>query len=156
MRIIPAGAGKSTPPGTTHLAEWDHPRGCGEKVSAAFAVSGLVGSSPRVRGKEKVLATAPATVGIIPAGAGKSVGLQLRGGRRGDHPRGCGEKEAAKAYIPDPAGSSPRVRGKASGAGMTAAVSGIIPAGAGKSAGLRGPEPHPEDHPRGCGEKSGV
>ena len=50
------------------------------------------GSSPRVRGKVFTRQMAPAAIGIIPAGAGKSEWFGDRAVGDADHPRGCGEK----------------------------------------------------------------
>ena len=90
---------------------------------------------------------------IIPAGAGKSGWWGRRRGVRRDHPRGCGEKEPGELRAQLLRGSSPRVRGKADGGVVVEEFGGIIPAGAGKSAGERQAEALFRDHPRGCGEK---
>ena len=50
------------------------------------------GSSPRVRGKGILQYRASRMLRIIPAGAGKRWVYSGVGRRRGDHPRGCGEK----------------------------------------------------------------
>ena len=51
-RIIPAGAGKSSPGRSVGSARRDHPRGCGEKARKFFQAIRGKGSSPRVRGKD--------------------------------------------------------------------------------------------------------
>ena len=90
---------------------------------------------------------------IIPAGAGKSTSRLVPFTNAEDHPRGCGEKPFPCAAVFVFEGSSPRVRGKATGYHHQGIPYGIIPAGAGKSFaptpwfGTNG------DHPRGCGEK---
>ena len=50
-----------------------------------------------------------------------------------DHPRGCGEKQAAQHYKELGLGSPPRVRGKVQPCRGWIYDSGITPAGAGKS-----------------------
>ena len=50
-------------------------------------------------------------------------------------------------------GSSPRVRGKGKNSASRLGLSGIIPAGAGKSLASFVGQITPQDHPRGCGEK---
>ena len=70
--IIPAGAGKSPPPGLVGLCGEDHPRGCGEKGWPLCAALSRQGSSPRVRGKDYDRVLKAISIGIIPAGAGKS------------------------------------------------------------------------------------
>ena len=70
--IIPAGAGKSGGALSLGDGSGDHPRGCGEKAPAVPASSAPAGSSPRVRGKGRILQQLANGGGIIPAGAGKS------------------------------------------------------------------------------------
>ena len=152
-RIIPAGAGKRTPPRHTRPAPWDHPRGCGEKAPQASAGVRRAGSSPRVRGKEVPVVDALCGLRIIPAGAGKSGDPQRRRGRWQDHPRGCGEKCGSPSVGFGLRGSSPRVRGKVESAAARSALMGIIPAGAGKRSRPRARQAQGRDHPRGCGEK---
>ena len=131
--IIPAGAGKSHRGPNRWHDSGDHPRGCGEKLLKALRAEVLKGSSPRVRGKGGGLVLLGGVAGIIPAGAGKRARSHLRGRPRGDHPRGCGEKESGHV------------------AGEVYAR--IIPAGAGKSADRCRGRHGAGDHPRGCGEK---
>ena len=112
MGIIPAGAGKRPSHRPRAWDDRDHPRGCGEKPRPSAPLWMGEGSSPRVRGKVRILRGGKIGVGIIPAGAGKSAA-----GRRGhpphkDHPRGCGEKEEHLDASAGDGGSSPRVRGK--------------------------------------------
>ena len=70
--IIPAGAGKRTRSTNADQRKKDHPRGCGEKTLAVVDPGAILGSSPRVRGKEGELRAQAVHPGIIPAGAGKS------------------------------------------------------------------------------------
>ena len=151
--IIPAGAGKSSLPNGAAKQCQDHPRGCGEKSALPLATCARTGSSPRVRGKGAVEGELRAQAGIIPAGAGKRACGLLPWAVARDHPRGCGEKDNAAAKAIYQAGSSPRVRGKASSQIALASSAGIIPAGAGKSHGVAWVGRLGGDHPRGCGEK---
>ena len=111
------------------------------------------GSSPRVRGKGACLGVRTSGSGIIPAGAGKSGGLDAGIGDKGDHPRGCGEKLREVAQGVHHLGSSPRVRGKDPDGGLRIGLLRIIPAGAGKRGAGRQYGGNRRDHPRGCGEK---
>ncbi len=91
--------------------------------------------------------------GITPAYAGKSNALlNLPAGQR-DHPRVCGEKEAAALSEVYETGSPPRMRGKGTMKTLAEIAERITPAYAGKSC----PQPiilwSNEDHPRVCGEK---
>ena len=71
--------------------------------------------------------------GITPAYAGKSNALlNLPAGQR-DHPRVCGEKEAAALSEVYETGSPPRMRGKDRQIVVCAHCPGITPAYAGKS-----------------------
>ena len=133
VRIIPAGAGKRADRRVANLLTWDHPRGCGEKSAPARRSPSRPGSSPRVRGKDFVGNSGRHKLGIIPAGAGKRTGGSRTSRSRQDHPRGCGEKQKASAAAFHAGGSSPRVRGKGISARRSASLTGIIPAGAGKS-----------------------
>ena len=131
--IIPAGAGKRSLACCAPVADWDHPRGCGEKPPPIARPGPKPGSSPRVRGKASTKAQPSTPFRIIPAGAGKSCCVACCCWTCADHPRGCGEKPMSSVVASVRVGSSPRVRGKA-----------------GRSL------PHllrPGDHPRGCGEK---
>ena len=130
--IIPAGAGRSGEVCSKRIHRWDHPRGCGEKLSAQHVSAKWRGSSPRVRGEAGGLLFALAVDGIIPAGAGRSEtdGSTHRFVR--DHPRGCGEKEVLTVEDGARAGSSPRVRGEDQWQIFAPTWTGIIPAGAGR------------------------
>ena len=152
--IIPAGAGRSLPRGGLGAARGDHPRGCGEKSICESLDRTLKGSSPRVRGEAVGTGSSLVKGGIIPAGAGRSGVCHDKKGRRGDHPRGCGEKPDVEMATDLVEGSSPRVRGEAIMTLPFIAAAGIIPAGAGRRRGLPRRRPRQRDHPRGCGEKS--
>ena len=69
-----------------------------------------------------------------------------------DHPRGCGENNAAFEPPALPIGSPPRMRGKPNVAGIAARQGGITPADAGKTRTCLLQVGKPQDHPRGCGE----
>ncbi len=73
-----------------------------------------------------------------------------------DHPRGCGEKGTLAKKKVEIEGSSPRVRGEEADELCKIAGHGIIPAGAGRSGHLETVVEGGGDHPRGCGEKTGV
>ena len=91
------------------------------------------GSSPLTRGKLLAKAWKPATKGLIPAHAGKT----LEGGSHiagiGAHPRSRGENIQTCVQVAADLGSSPLTRGKPLiGAKGTPSV-GLIPAHAGKT-----------------------
>ena len=110
-RFIPACAGNrrtgldNTSPGTVH------PRVCGEQHPQGRRFGECYGSSPRVRGTglQPILDTS--RIRFIPACAGNSQGLNLRGTGGPVHPRVCGEQNGQTPASAGVFGSSPRVRG---------------------------------------------
>ena len=70
----------------------DHPRVCGEKFTGASLTGALMGSPPRVRGKDPTLKFNVADKRITPACAGKRLGAGNKPPSNQDHPRVCGEK----------------------------------------------------------------
>ena len=90
--ITPACAGKRRWNFRTTRVRGDHPRVCGEKFVVLAHEVFKVGSPPRVRGKETVVAFEPCS--------------------SEDHPRVCGEKRQNVDTGSIAKGSPPRVRGK--------------------------------------------
>ena len=110
-------------------------------------------SPPRMRGKDFLIQHCLFSQGITPAYAGKSFGSFCFLSFRQDHPRVCGEKQAAVA-LPQPVlGSPPRMRGKVFIGQVCIAPKGITPAYAGKRDILNFTHDFTGDHPRVCGEK---
>ena len=70
--ITPAYAGKSRPDHGQKLAEGDHPRLCGEKLSRKWKILFWQGSPPPMRGKVDDAMSDSIKSGITPAYAGKS------------------------------------------------------------------------------------
>ena len=72
-RIIPARAGQTVLfcPQFVHLP--DHPRACGANADIGVSTWGMIGSSPRVRGKPVTLSVRASISRIIPARAGQTV-----------------------------------------------------------------------------------
>ena len=110
--LIPACAGKTRNVTAKFARRSAHPRVCGENAEVRRGCGCVAGSSPRVRGKPNDPGAWRYPVGLIPACAGKTLGLG-----RGDescwaHPRVCGENPASSKRSSGPRGSSPRVRGK--------------------------------------------
>ena len=89
--IIPAYAGNTEDSAEVGDFPRDHPRVCGEHLSAECFLPGSQGSSPRMRGtlfEPEPLLPIP---GIIPAYAGNTVVNRMRDNASRDHPRVCGE-----------------------------------------------------------------
>ena len=151
--ITPAYAGKRLWSSLFFTPLWDHPRVCGEKAAIAGLLPSLLGSPPRMRGKDSVCNESAPLVGITPAYAGKS--CRVADYRQGpwDHPRVCGEKGQVGNRFDWRRGSPPRMRGKAQRRAGSASGSGITPAYAGKSYTRTCYAYNVRDHPRVCGEK---
>ena len=71
-RITPAYAGKRAEQAHSMSCSEDHPRVCGEKSGSCFFLSIVLGSPPRMRGKEIAFDLYGVVIGITPAYAGKS------------------------------------------------------------------------------------
>ena len=130
--ITPACAGKSKLPLLDYSPAWDHPRVCGEKVVLSIFLVPLMGSPPRVRGKERQQPRKHRVTRITPACAGKSLGCAQGLTRAQDHPRVCGEKLGDVYGVLYLRGSPPRVRGKACFLTSIRLLPRITPACAGK------------------------
>ncbi len=93
----------------------------------------MLGSPPQVRGKRYEPATEEEDKGITPAGAGKTqITLSILSSKQ-DHPRRCGENQSPTLRPRGFGGSPPQVRGKLVRCHCKQRVSGITPAGAGKT-----------------------
>ena len=115
VRITPAHVGKRRLPDVQKHKARDHPRTRGEKLSLQLLSAASLGSPPRMRGKDDLLAAPRLGGGITPAHAGKSLLVsRSRCGQR-DHPRTRGEKDSQRAQELIGKGSPPHTRGKATG-----------------------------------------
>ncbi len=95
-------------------------------------------------------------LGIIPACAGNTPKHGEPSVRRRDHPRVCGEHPLCSIAWHPQAGSSPRVRGTLRSMRSWFCRSRIIPACAGNTRRAARATASSRDHPRVCGEHSGV
>ena len=132
-RLIPARAGKTSPPRPETLSSAAHPRACGENLVWWSSSCGTGGSSPRVRGKPAMFRRAAWAFRLIPARAGKTCSLCSWTPPARAHPRACGENPSGSAKASATSGSSPRVRGKPRRDGGDQPPPGLIPARAGKT-----------------------
>ena len=151
-RITPAGAGKT---GTSlkdgHEIQ-DHPRRCGENRADPESTHTRTGSPPQVRGKLEPLCAVISVRGITPAGAGKTSISVRTNAFAEDHPRRCGENRKSVSQTALGWGSPPQVRGKPRTYLYCSSVTGITPAGAGKTKATLNERFVNQDHPRRCGE----
>ena len=153
-RLIPAHAGKtrSTPaPGTSSRA---HPRSRGENDHVAEFLAATPGSSPLTRGKHAVDRRALVEERLIPAHAGKTVGIATESLVPTAHPRSRGENLITTRRIVCPRGSSPLTRGKPYIQTLAGQLSRLIPAHAGKTVAAWLACAACAAHPRSRGENS--
>ena len=110
------------------------------------------GSPPQVRGKPNSATDRGRTVGITPAGAGKTIMCRTCTATTRDHPRRCGENFSVIIAMRNNRGSPPQVRGKLYAATGSVQPARITPAGAGKTKTVDEKGAENRDHPRRCGE----
>ena len=89
--IIPAYAGNTLAAQSSKSSTGDHPRVCGEHLSAMSFVVFIGGSSPRMRGTLSTVNWSIRDRGIIPAYAGNTAIFPTSAFIIRDHPRVCGE-----------------------------------------------------------------
>ena len=154
--ITPADAGKTGACCRYRTAKQDHPRGCGENCPYFEPVWGDKGSPPRMRGKPARMLLRLLMEGITPADAGKTNIVRYSVHGHEDHPRGCGENTVRYIAGISSGGSPPRMRGKPETPAVPKSCTGITPADAGKTTSMLQPPLHHGDHPRGCGENTGL
>ena len=131
--LIPAHAGKTTPPPEAREPLWAHPRSRGENAVSCCQASSGAGSSPLTRGKRHGRALQPVLDGLIPAHAGKTYEALEDVGPDGAHPRSRGENIAAAYNAAVANGSSPLTRGKLTVLVQNLPLIRLIPAHAGKT-----------------------
>ena len=129
---------------------------CGEHGHVLSVADRYSGSSPRVRGTPARHLPVCVWVGIIPACAGNTVLPRRLFPLSWDHPRVCGEHPLCSIAWHPQAGSSPRVRGTLRSMRSWFCRSRIIPACAGNTRRAARATASSRDHPRVCGEHSGV
>ena len=137
LGIIPADAGSTLSCRQRHRAPWDHPRGCGEHPCPSATSAPCRGSSPRMRGAQRIILAIVDPGRIIPADAGSTVPKPRKSNLKGDHPRGCGEHPRHLQWFIPCLGSSPRMRGAPSRRMVWSSRTRIIPADAGSTRSLK-------------------
>ena len=93
---------------------------------------------------------------LIPAYAGKTAYLVTDNSGTPAHPRVCGENLPRRQLDSKPTGSSPRMRGKQTGADRRESSRRLIPAYAGKTLKPTELRRRSAAHPRVCGENVGA
>ena len=156
LGIIPAHAGKTGRPWYQYSCTRDHPRSRGENSHRIGGTEYPEGSSPLTRGKLVGARRGDGRRGIIPAHAGKTKGSRPAHSQPWDHPRSRGENHLPGLTHADDGGSSPLTRGKHANVGVRLVEGGIIPAHAGKTAGMHVSISTDRDHPRSRGENQSI
>ena len=154
--IIPAYAGSTICAYRIHTGSRDHPRVCGEHLWRGRYTMLEWGSSPRMRGARPSTSRNVRKIGIIPAYAGSTTCRSRPCWMGGDHPRVCGEHPPVLSRQAGFSGSSPRMRGALGKRRVGVRRAGIIPAYAGSTPRSAMPFLTSRDHPRVCGEHSGL
>ena len=152
FRFIPAPAGNTLTLCSRSALKTVHPRACGEHPTTPVYHSGVIGSSPRLRGTLRGGQGSGLHGRFIPAPAGNTAlgGQYVR--RQSVHPRACGEHEMTVPQGMTVNGSSPRLRGTRRYLHCHYILGRFIPAPAGNT-----PSSYLRDmtetvHPRACGE----
>ena len=130
-RIIPARAGPTWSVRRCRCARPDHPRSCGANSSSFFGLFVWCGSSPLVRGQQRLHERAGLFFRIIPARAGPTAPCVAAPRARADHPRSCGDNGLGGEKTGRGVGSSPLVRGQRGELQNPVRLLRIIPARAG-------------------------
>ena len=152
--LIPAHAGK-TVPFPTMASNWRaHPRSRGENYIPWPITVPLMGSSPLTRGKPLSTPRSDSRKRLIPAHAGKTAATPKPAPVCRAHPRSRGENAPNEGYEAKVSGSSPLTRGKHQGRRERRRRVGLIPAHAGKTAGISPNKLVRWAHPRSRGENS--
>ncbi len=113
---------------------------------------GVLGTSPRTRGKLRATLLLSPWVRNIPAHAGKTHFTKLVRPPNQEHPRARGENLLDELIPLVRSGTSPRTRGKPLRSGETPGRVRNIPAHAGKTLSRKRSPPEAREHPRARGE----
>ena len=150
--LIPAHAGKTPESPPRAGGPWAHPRSRGENAPMVSVLPFSQGSSPLTRGKPPSRRVQRRRQGLIPAHAGKTIGLGPFGVGHRAHPRSRGENRRPRGPRGSDRGSSPLTRGKPTQLGWWGLSLGLIPAHAGKTTASPRRTANPQAHPRSRGE----
>ena len=109
---IPACAGKTAFSAPKSASKREHPRVRGENAEFFSPISTEKGTSPRARGKQRVVHVSRWGERNIPAHAGKTPLTTRLEVAREEHPRARGENSSIGTRSAARIGTSPRTRGK--------------------------------------------
>ena len=137
---------------STGLGWSAHPRSRGENVFDGARNTHPCGSSPLTRGKPYYLVQHMQHGRLIPAHAGKTMFRRASSVGTSAHPRSRGDNKAVSTLARKHVGSSPLTRGKRPGPTRGEALTGLIPAHAGKTVSTVASIGWQTAHPRSRGE----
>ena len=129
-----------------------HPRACGEHKQLGRLGLTRAGSSPRLRGTQRVINHQAGELRFIPAPAGNTNARPGPAAIPPVHPRACGEHLIFTFGNNEVNGSSPRLRGTLRASAQTTLTRRFIPAPAGNTPNPKTHARHNPVHPRACGE----
>ena len=152
LGLIPAHAGKTRTRSARAPSNRAHPRSRGENGPVGALHHFPAGSSPLTRGKPQEQRAPPEQVGLIPAHAGKTLGIIGGPPRPRAHPRSRGENGNEGGCVFHGQGSSPLTRGKHERCQADLQSVGLIPAHAGKTSSTCTIYSTTRAHPRSRGE----
>ena len=129
--LIPARAGTTNIGVPYQLFRRAHPRSRGDHCAVRPVPNVDAGSSPLARGPRHGLRREKRTSGLIPARAGTTSRMLLRGGITRAHPRSRGDHMRSLTPLSSSSGSSPLARGPPGDRRGYSRPRGLIPARAG-------------------------
>ncbi|KUJ88970.1 MAG: hypothetical protein XD36_0452 [Halomonas sp. 54_146] len=154
LRFIPARAGIGPHRQRSVPLQTVHPRSCGDRSIVIGRRMLANGSSPLVRGSERVRLRFQLNARFIPARAGIGPHRQRSMPLQTVHPRSCGDRRRAWALRWHLRGSSPLVRGSGSARVAAGLQPRFIPARAGIGICWLSLLEMYTVHPRSCGDRS--
>ena len=152
--LIPACAGSTMRRSVVTRLRGAHPRSRGDHTPASNAGTNELGSSPLARGPQRVEWSPGLRVGLIPARAGTTAGINVRNPNVRAHPRSRGDHICMHGTPPCRRGSSPLARGPPAVQRRKTAGTGLIPARAGTTRRLDSNSAMRRAHPRSRGDHS--
>ena len=154
LGLIPARAGNTSRPPSSHACTWAHPRSRGEHCCGCVCCGCGGGSSPLARGTRLEEEHSSAPHGLIPARAGNTANPARRARLSRAHPRSRGEHTTACRGSGERErwGSSPLARGTREADQLCQGALGLIPARAGNTNPLIRLSSLHRAHPRSRGE----
>ena len=152
QRFIPTHVGNTSGSGPWSLRRAVHLHACGEHGRQMATSTSVLGSSPRMWGTLQHTAFEPAQVRFIPTHVGNTISTRSASSERSVHPHACGEHLVSNCSQVARCGSSPRMWGTRSAAGIEEVAYRFIPTHVGNTGYIGFLHHVPAVHPHACGE----